>query len=307
MILLLLVLLSLVVLVKSADVFVDQASSLAKKLKVNDFLIGFTVVAFGTSLPELVSTVFSSIDGHNQLVMSNIIGSNIANLCLIFGLIATFNVYRIHKRDVDVNIPLNLAAMMVFWALSAWSGFKISWPFGISLILIFLALILLSKDYNHFSSHSEKKYAQFKAWLLLMSLVLLVGSGKFCIEGTIALAKQLNIAETILGYFLLAIGTSLPELVTTWIAVRKNDGELGMGNILGSNLFNLLFVLGISSFIQPVVVTEFVTDLLFLTAAILTVYFFAVFGKKYSFSKREGMGLLFVYFLFVLFQIIRIS
>ena len=307
MILLLLVLLSLIVLVKSADVFVDQASSLAKKLNVNDFLVGFTVVAFGTSLPELVSTVFSSIDGHNQLVMSNIIGSNIANLCLIFGLIATFNIYRIHKRDVEVNIPLNLAAMMVFWAFSVWSGFKIDWPFGISLILIFLVLILLSKDYNHFSSNSDKKYASLKPWLLLTSLILLVGSGKFCIDGVIALAKQLNIAETILGYFLLAIGTSLPELVTTWVAVKKKDGELGMGNILGSNLFNLLFILGISSFIHPVVITGFVTDLLFLTTATLAVYFFAVSGKKYTFSKRECVGLLLVYLLFVLFQIIRIS
>lgn len=301
------ILISLVVLVKSADVFVDQASSLAKKLKVNDFLIGFTIVAFGTSLPELVSTIFSSIDGHNQLVMSNIIGSNIANLCLIFGLIATFNVYKIHKRDVDVNIPINLAAMMVFWAISAWSGFNITWSFGISMILIFTTLILLSKDYNHFASRSENKYVKFNLLILITSLVLLVLSGKYCIEEVILLARQLNIAETLLGYFLLAIGTSLPELVTTWVAVKKNDGELGMGNILGSNLFNLLFVLGISSFIQPVVVTGFVTDLIFLTGAILAVYLFAVFGKKYSFSKKEGIGLLVIYGIFIVFQIARVN
>jgi cation:H+ antiporter len=136
-----LILVSLLVLVKSADIFVDQASSLAKRLKVNNFLIGFTVVAFGTSLPELVSTIFSSIDGHNQLVVSNIIGSNIANLCLIFGLVAIFNKYRIHKRDVKINIPLNLTAMMVFWAISGWSSFML-W---ISMILIFLILIYCQK------------------------------------------------------------------------------------------------------------------------------------------------------------------
>ncbi|MFA7301668.1 MAG: sodium:calcium antiporter [Candidatus Shapirobacteria bacterium] len=299
------ILISLVILVKSADVFVDQASSLAKRLKINNFLIGFTVVAFGTSLPEMVSTIFSSINGHNQLVMSNIIGSNIANLCLIFGLIAVFNKYRIHKRDVDINIPLNLMAMMVFWAISSWSGFVISWPFGISMILILLVLILLSKDYNHFATKKDEKFVKFNFLILTVSLLLLILSGKYCIEEVILLARELNVAETLLGYFLLAIGTSLPELVTTWVAVRKHEGEMGMGNILGSNLFNLLFILGVSSFIQPVVVTGFVTDLIFLTGAILAVYLFAVFGKKYSFSKKEGLGLLAIYGIFVIFQIIK--
>ncbi|MBI2465162.1 sodium:calcium antiporter [Candidatus Shapirobacteria bacterium] len=307
MITLIVVLISLLVLVKSADVFVDQASSLAKKLKVNDFIIGFTVVAFGTSLPELVSTVFSAIDGHNQLVMSNVIGSNITNLCLIFGIIAVFNDYKIRRRDIDINIPINFAAMMVFWAFSAWSGFVLNWAFGISLILIFLILILLSKDYNHFSHVSNRVYATFRPWLLIGSLILLVFSGKICIEETILLAKQLKIAETILGYFILSIGTSLPELVTTWIAVKRKDGELGVGNILGSNLFNLLFALGVSSFIRPVVVTGFRTDLLFLTMATLAVYVFAILGKKYSFSRREGAGLLFIYLLFVVFQVIRVN
>jgi cation:H+ antiporter len=137
--------------------------------------------------------------------------------------------------------------------------------------------------------------------------VLLVFSGKICIEETILLAKQLKIAETILGYFILAIGTSLPELVTTWAAVKRKDGELGIGNILGSNLFNILFVLGISSFIRPVVITGFLTDLVFLTIATLAVYLFAVFGKKYSFSRKEGFGLLLIYLVFVVYQIIRAS
>ena len=152
MVILLVILLSLFLLVKSADMFVGQASSLAKKLKVDNFLIGFTVVAFGTSLPELISTLFSSISGHNQLVMSNIIGSNIANLCLVFGVVALFNNYRIKKRDVDINIPLNITALMAFWALSVFMGFTLNWASGISLILLFLVLILLSKDYNHFES-----------------------------------------------------------------------------------------------------------------------------------------------------------
>jgi len=302
MITLVIIVLSLYFLVKSAGVFVNQASSLAKKLRVNDFIIGFTVVAFGTSLPELISNIFSSISGHNQLVVSNIIGSNITNLCLIFGVIALFNNYRIRKRDVAVNIPLNITAMMYFWALANFMDFTLNWASGISLILVFLVLILLSKEQNHFEV-SKKVYTVFNPFYLGISLLVLIISGKICIDQIINLASILKISESILGYFLLAIGTSLPELVTTWIAVKEKDGELGMGNILGSNLFNLLFIFGVSTFIRPVELGNFVYDLIFLTGAVLAVYVFAVVGKKYSFSKREGFGLLMVYFLFVVFEV----
>ena len=135
---------------------------------------------------------------------------------------------------------------------------------------------------------------------------MLISSGKFCIDQIISLANQLKISETILGYFLLAVGTSLPELVTTWVAVKKNDGELGVGNILGSNLFNLLFILGISTFIRPLELSGFKTDLVFLTGATLAVYVFAIIGKKYSFNKGEGWGMVTIYVLFVLFQILQL-
>lgn len=290
-------------LVKAANIFVEQASALARKFKISDYTIGFTIVALGTSLPEMVSTIFSATSGHNQLVVSNIIGSNIVNLCLILGLIAAFNTYTFKKREVDVNIPLNAVAMMVFWGFAVWSGFMISWPFGISLILVFAALTLLSKDYNHFSTNQNKKYVEYRGWIIVTSLILLLGSGKICIDSLVNLSGQLNISETILGYFLLAAGTSLPELATTWAAVRKKEGEMGLGNILGSNLFNLLFILGVSSFIRPVELTEFKMDLMFLTGAILAVYLLAVFGKKYSFSRKEGWILLLIFAGFVWYQI----
>jgi cation:H+ antiporter len=297
--------LGLYILLKSADVFVAQSSSLAKKLKVSDFIIGFTVVAFGTSLPEFVSTIFASLDGHNQLVVSNIIGSNIVNICLIFGLVAIFNIYKISSSDVNINIPINLSAMMVFWAIAAWSRFTISWPFGLLLILVFLVLIRLSKDHNHFSPSTKTIYEPFSPWLLVISLITLIMSGKFCIEEVIGLSVELNISETILGYFLLALGTSLPELVTTWTAVKKNDGELGVGNILGSNLFNLLFILGISSFIHPVSLAHFTIDFVFLTIATLAIYLFATLGKKYYFTRREGLGLVLIYLMFIVYQLFR--
>lgn len=295
---------SLFFLVKSADIFVNQASAFAKKLKISDFLIGFTIVAFGTSLPELTSTIFSAIAGHNQLVVSNIIGSNVTNSCLIFGLIAIFNNFKIRKRDVDINIPLNMAALMAFWALAVFTGFTLNWTSGISLILIFLILLILSKEYNHIKT-IKGTLVTFNPLILILSLIFLVISGKVCIEQIINLANQLKISETILGYFLLAIGTSLPELVTTWLAIKKKDGELAVGNILGSNLFNLLFIFGISTFIRPIQLIGFRTDLVFLTGITLAVYIFAITGKKYYFSRKEGLGLLSLYVLFVLFQTFR--
>lgn len=304
MITLFVVIISLFLLVKSANVFVDQASAFAKKLKISDFLIGFTVVAFGTSLPELISTIFSAIAGHNQLVVSNIIGSNITNTCLIFGLIAIFNKFKIRKRDIDVNIPLNMAAIMAFWALAVFMGFTLNWTSGISLVLIFFVLLILSKEYNHIKT-AKLGLTQFNPLILILSLVFLVVSGKVCIEQIITLANQLKISETILGYFLLALGTSLPELVTTWVAVKKNDGELAVGNILGSNLFNLLFIFGVSTFIRPIQLVGFRTDLVFLTGITLATYAFAITGKKYSFNKKEGFGLLSLYILFILFQALR--
>lgn len=293
---------SLFFLVRSAEVFVNQASALASKLRVNDFIIGFTVVAFGTSLPELISSIFTSISGHNKLLVSNIVGSNITNLCLILGVTALFNNYRIRKRDIDINIPINLAAMMAFWALSSYMGLTLNWASGISMILIFFVLLILSREYNHFET-KKVDYGVFNPLSLIFSLAVLVLSGKICVDQIINFASVLNVSETILGYFLLAIGTSLPELVTTWVAVKKNDGELGIGSILGSNLFNLMFIFGVSTFIRPVVLKDFVFDLVFLTGTVLMVYVFAIIGKKYTFSKKEGFGLFGIYLIFIIFQL----
>lgn len=136
-------------------------------------------------------------------------------------------------------------------------------------------------------------------------MVFLILSGKICIDQIILLSTQFKISETILGYFLLALGTSLPELITAWIAIKKHDKEMGIGNILGSNLFNLLFILGFSTFIRPINLNNFKVDLFFLSGITLAVYFYAIVGKKYSFSRKEGLGLLFFYLLFIVFQATR--
>jgi cation:H+ antiporter len=194
-----------------------------------------------------------------------------------------------------------MAALMVFWALAVFMGFSLNWSAGISLILIFVILQILSKEYNHLKITSLS-YPKFRPIILIGSLIILIVSGKICIDQIIILAKQLNIAETILGYFLLALGTSLPELITTWTALKKKEGELALGSVLGSNIFNLLFIFSISTFINPVELSAFKIDLVFLTGITLIVYIFAITGKKYSFSKKEGISLFLLYLTFIAFQ-----
>ncbi len=300
----LLIIASLVVLIGSADVFVSQASSLAKKFKVDDFLIGLTVVAFGTSLPEMISALFAATAGHTQLLVSSIIGSNLVNISLVLGCVAVFEKFKIKKSDVDINLPLNLAALAGFWAISALLQFYLDWKAGLVMIGLFIALLVLSKNYNHVKS-SKGSYAPFNIFWFVVSLIALIISGKICINQTILFADHFHISESILGYFLLSIGTSLPELITTWIAVRKKNDELGIGNILGSNLFNILFVLGASIFIKPIRMNDYISELAILTGITLLAYYFAISGKKYSFNKREGIGLILAYILFVCFQIFK--
>ncbi len=304
MLTLFLILASLFGLVKSADIFVEQASALAKRFKISDFIIGFTIVAFGTSLPELISTIFSAFSGHNQLVIANIIGSNLANSSLIFGIVALFQNFQIKKRDVHINLPLNIAGLAGFWAILVVMGFTLNWIAGAFMLLLFALLIVISKNYNHFQT-TKKKYVNLNYLMLFFSLFALIVSGKVCIDQTIHLSEQLHISETILGYFLLAIGTSLPELLTTWIAVKKRNEALGFGNILGSNIFNLLFILGLSTFIKPLQLANFKAELAVLTALSLLVYYYAISGKKYSFSKKEGLGLIIMYLLFIGLQIYK--
>ena len=300
----LIVLVCLVILVKSADVFVDHACALAKKFNISDFVIGFTIVAFGTSMPEMVSTLFASFEGHNQLAVSNILGSNMTNLCLILGITAVIYNFRIHKKDVHLNIPLNMAALIAFGLLLIWSGYEISWFYGLIMISVFILFILTAKDQNH-EIYIKKDIPEFNLVSLIASIVFLIMAGQFAVDQIITLAEVFEVDESILGYFVLAIGTSLPELITTLVAVKKHEGELGIGNILGSNMFNLLFITGVSSFINPIDMRFFRIDLIFLTLATLATYLFALKGNKYSFSHKEGVFMIMLYGLFVAFQISR--
>ncbi len=299
-----LVILGMAGLLVAADFFVSQAAAMARKFRVNDFVIGFTVVAVGTSLPELITSVISSFTGHPSLAISNIIGSNLANLCLILGITSVFRKFKINRQDVVYNIPLNLASLIVFWILMGLSNVQLNRFAGIGLLFFFLVLNLAEKNKGDRANKVTGKIAKFNPAILIGSLILMMLAGKITVENIVRLISIFNIRESILGYFVLSIGTSLPEMVTTFVAVRKNNSEIGIGSLLGSNLFNLLFILGVVGVFSPTDASGFLFDLAFLAAATIMVYFFALRGEKYNFTHKEGLGLLGIYFLFVVKQLV---
>jgi cation:H+ antiporter len=295
-----LALVSLAVVLKAADIFVNHSSALAKKYQISSFLIGFTIMAFGTSLPELIVSTYSNIIGHPALTISNVIGSNIANLCLILGLLALFKNFKLSKQDVHFNIPINLLGSILFTIFLWLAGWQLNWWLGSILLLIFPFFIWLASRNNHLITIKGK--TQFSIIKFALSFILLTIFGKLCIDNLLIFAQLYQISDSILGHFFLAIGTSLPELVTTFLAVKKGNNELGIGNLLGSNLFNLFFILGINSLIHTLDFSAFYQDILFLLFATCVFLIFSLIGKKYYFSKKEGLGLVLLYVLFMIWQ-----
>lgn len=291
----------LIGIVKSADFFIDQAISLAKKLKMSSFVIGFTIVAFGTSLPELIISLYSSLAGHTAIAISNVIGSNIANICLILGLIAIYKPYKLTKSDVFYNIPLNLLGLILFIVIAFFNGGVITLISGLILLAIFLISVYLAKSSNQ--KVTVVSDVKFNLAILLISLIALIFFGKLSVDYFIEFSKHFGIEESILGYFIVAIGTSLPELIASFTAVKKGNAEIGIGNILGSNLFNLLFILGASSMFKPLDLNIFIIEIALLLFITFSLVVLALVGKKYYFSRVEGIVLLCGYAIFVFIQL----
>ncbi len=291
---------SLLVLLKAANEFVNQSASLAKKFKISGFLIGFTIMAFGTSLPEFITSTYSSVINHPNLAIASVIGSNIANVCLILGIIAIYREFKLSSQDAHFNIPINLIGLILFITLLILSRWQLTALTGSIALLSFPVFIWLANGNNHAIRINGK--TKFNLVWLTFSFILLVLTGKLCIDYLLAFAQEYRISDSVVGYFLLSIGTSLPELITSFMAVRKGNNELGIGNILGSNLFNLLFILGINSLVIDLNFQLFTREIFYLLLATSSIFIFALLGKKYYFSKKEGFGLICIYLGFVLLQ-----
>jgi cation:H+ antiporter len=296
----LIAIIALIILIKSSEIFIDQSTALAKKIKVSSFLIGFTLIALGTSLPDLVISAYSNIKGAPEVAISTFLGSPIVKTSLILGILALFSNYKLSDVDIKRNIPINLIIYSTFFFLLFAFQFQMTWLLGILSIALLILAIFLAKENNHLITIKSK--AKFNILFLLLSFVAVVISGKFCVDHVLTFANTFGIEQIVIGYFILAIGTSIPELVTSLTSIRKGNLQLSLGNILGSSLFDILLVSGVTSFFGVLNFKAFLIEYVFLIFATGILLLFAILGKKYFISKKEGIGLILVYILFIIIQ-----
>ncbi|MFZ2288007.1 MAG: calcium/sodium antiporter [Bacteroidales bacterium] len=297
--------LGFVVLIKGADWLVDGATFLARKNNVSDLAIGLTVVAFGTSAPELVVNTFASIQGHEAIVFGNIIGSNNFNLFVILGIAGLITPLVVQSSTVRREIPLSFIAMLFLFFLA--NNFFLSETRILSridgIILLIMFGLFLFYVYSQLKSDPAEKLSEHhlpghvKIWaLIILGLGGLVLGGRLVVTSAIELATMFGVSEKIIGLTIVAAGTSMPELATSVVAAFKKNNDIAVGNIIGSNIFNIFFILGISAVIRPLGYdTSFNSEVYLLAFGTIGLLVFMFTGKKKKLDRWEAVLLLVIY------------
>lgn len=301
---LLLLALGFAMLVKGADWFVDGASGLAKKFGIPQLVIGLTIVAMGTSVPEAAVSITAALKGNAEIAVGNVVGSNILNILIILGLASTIIPIAIQKSTLRIEIPFMIAITVIF-VLFGRSSACISRAEGVLLWVLFLVylgyLFVLAKKSKEEKQTGEEKTLKLLFYILFGAIVVVFGSN-ITVESATKIAKILGVGDRFIGLTIVALGTSLPELVTSVVAAKKGNADIAVGNIVGSNIFNILFVLGTSALITPVPYqTEFFVDGIFAVAAGVLLWI-AGFRKR-KLSRCSGIIMLLcyvVYFIYLL-------
>ncbi len=302
----LLLILGLALLLKGADWLVDGASALAKRHNISNLIIGLTIVAFGTSAPELVVNSIASFQGHSDIVLGNIIGSNNFNLFLILGIAGLITPLTVQSSTVWKEIPWSFFGVVLLFALAndfTGSGSPIlTRTDGLILLAMFVLFIFyIYQQLKTDTAEPEVKdngLSSLKIWTyIILGLSALVIGGQFVVRNSIQLATALGVSEKIIGLTIIAAGTSLPELATSVVAAFKKNNDIAVGNIIGSNIFNIFLILSISSFVRPIPYNiKFNTDLFLLFGGTIFVFVAMFTGKKKKLDRWEA-GLLLATFI----------
>jgi len=292
--------LGLALLVKGADLLVDGASSVAKKLHISTIVIGLTIVAFGTSMPEMVVNIFASLEGNTDIAIGNILGSNIANTLLILGISAMIYPLKSKKDTVWKEIPLSLLAAVVLWVMANDVFIDHALVSEVSridgMVLLTFFILFLFYTFNIAKQDTKENDERIKSFGFLVSfsyivsgLLALVVGGKWIVDGAIKIAEILEVSESLIGLTIVAIGTSLPELATSAVAAFKKQSDIAIGNVVGSNIFNIFWILGISSTIHPLAFnTNSSMDILVTVFASLILFSVMFIGKKHTIERWQG-------------------
>ena len=315
-----LLIIGFVFLVKGADAFVEGCSSIARRYHVPS-LIGMTIVAMGTSLPETAVSVTAAVTGNNALAVSNAVGSNIFNLMVVVGACTLFTSVAVQINTLKIDFPISILCAVLLLILGA-AGMSLGHIDGVVFIILFLAFILYmirsaqtSREKNVEPGVEEEEYlleaeeiqemsmGKSVIYILLGAVAIAVGSD-WVVDGACTVAAAIGISQTLIGLTVVAFGTSLPELVTSIVAAKKGEVDMALGNVIGSNIFNILMVLGIAAAISPVAfLTENIIDI-----AVLIV--FSVIGwimawTKRELNRKEGIIMLLLYAVYVVYICMR--
>ncbi|MDB4655233.1 calcium/sodium antiporter [Flavobacteriales bacterium] len=303
-----------VLLIKGADWLIEGSADIARKFRIPEIVIGLTVVAFGTSAPELAVNIIASINGNNGLAIGNIVGSNIANVLLILGVAGTITSLSVQKNTVWREIPFSLFAALLlgFLVNDKLSGDsqtdQISRADGLILVAMFVLFIFYTfrlgkNDLTEELPEADDARPMWKSiGMLLTGLAGLVIGGHWIVEGAVSLAILFGYSESFVGFTIVAIGTSLPELATAVVAVRKGNTDLAIGNVIGSNVFNIFWVLGLSATISPMDFNAEDNFSILLNIGCSAVLFMLLFiGKRHTLQKWQSVLLLFGYLAYIVY------
>lgn len=311
-----------IALIKGADLFVDGSSSLAAIFKVPSIIIGLTIVAMGTSAPKLAVSTSAAINGSNEIAVSNVVGSNLFNLLMVLGICALIkplpldNV--IKKRDFPFSIIITIALFVAMGVgvlqstdfatvkmndnvttLDRWMGIAL-----LVIFAIYMIVLIRSAIKNKTEGEEVKKMSPLKSVLfVLIGIALIVAGGHFVVESAKYIAAAFGMSETLIGLTIVAVGTSLPELVTSVVASRKGENGLAVGNVVGSNIFNILLILGVSGTIHPIGVNfASMIDIAILIATSILVFIFSLRNKI---NRPQGAVMILIYIATMVFAIVR--
>lgn len=317
-----------VLLIKGADFFVDGASSIARLLRIPAVIIGLTIVAMGTSAPEAAVSISAGLVGKNEIALSNVVGSNIFNLLVVAGVCAVMKPFAVEKtifkRDFPINIIFSFILLFILWQFN-----EISRTSGIILLVCMAFYLFLTvraaiknkiEDDNDTASDLYKSLADklgkvicsktavdaiLSILFCAVGLTAVIFGGDMVVDNASAIASSLGLSDTLIGLTIVAIGTSLPELVTSIVAARKGQSDLAMGNVIGSNIFNLAFIIGLSATIHPIAATpEAIFDTLIMIATTIVMYILCM-GKKHIINRYEGAFCALIYIGYTVYIIMR--
>lgn len=305
-------------LVKSADWLVDGASALARRLGVSSLVIGLTIVAFGTSMPELVVNIAASLGGNTDIAIGNILGSNIANILLILGIAAVIYPLAVRRSTVWKEIPMSLlaAVLVAVAANDAWfdgSASTLGMIDGIYLLAFFIIFLFYTFGMSTAVAADEaesikpEKFSTGKIVSMIIGGLIGLGiGGRWVVLGATEIARTWGVSEALIGLTIVAIGTSLPELFTSAIAAYKKDVDIAVGNVVGSNIFNIFFILGVSALIKPLPFSPALQiDALVAIGASLLLFLAMFIGTRHTLDRWQGVGFIASYVAYIAYLVTR--